>query len=50
METRDLDDDTWAALAEHYDERRLIEIILLVNQYEGLAATITALRIQRDGV
>ncbi|MEU4316221.1 carboxymuconolactone decarboxylase family protein [Nocardia sp. NPDC024068] len=46
--TRDIDDDTWARLAAHYDERRLIEIVLLVNQYEGLAATITTLRIRRD--
>ncbi|QIS07875.1 carboxymuconolactone decarboxylase family protein [Nocardia brasiliensis] len=50
VHTRDLDDAHWSALAEHYDERSLIEIVLLVNQYEGLAATITALRIQRDGV
>ncbi len=46
--TRDLDDATWQSLAEHYDERRLIEIVLLTNQYEGLASTITALRIQTD--
>ncbi|OQS15270.1 4-carboxymuconolactone decarboxylase [Nocardia donostiensis] len=46
--TRDIDDATWAGLAAHYDERRLIEIVLLINQYEGLAATITALRIRRD--
>ncbi|MGW5111479.1 carboxymuconolactone decarboxylase family protein [Nocardia sp. NPDC004123] len=46
--TRDLDDATWRALADHYDERRLIEIVLLTNQYEGLASTITALRIQTD--
>lgn len=50
VQTRDLDDTHWSALAEHYDERSLIEIVLLVNHYEGLAATITALRIQRDGV
>lgn len=50
VETRDIDDTTWTALAAHYDERSLIEIVLLINQYEGLAATITALRIQRDGV
>ncbi|MEV5836304.1 carboxymuconolactone decarboxylase family protein [Nocardia sp. NPDC052112] len=50
VETRDIDDTTWTALAQHYDERSLIEIVLLINQYEGLAATITALRIQRDGV
>ncbi len=46
--TRDLDDATWQALAAHYDERHLIEIVLLTNQYEGLASTITALRIQTD--
>lgn len=46
--TRDIDDATWAELAAHYDERRLIEIVLLVNQYEGLASTITTLRVRRD--
>ncbi|MFB8005306.1 carboxymuconolactone decarboxylase family protein [Nocardia sp. NPDC056000] len=46
--TRDLDDAAWQTLATHYDERRLIEIVLLINQYEGLASTITALRIQTD--
>ncbi|MFE7797160.1 carboxymuconolactone decarboxylase family protein [Nocardia sp. NPDC057440] len=50
VESRDIDDAAWSTLAEHYDERRLIEIVLLVNQYEGLASTITALRIQRDEV
>ncbi|MFI5781642.1 carboxymuconolactone decarboxylase family protein [Nocardia sp. NPDC051570] len=48
VRTRDLDDATWSALAAHYDEHRLIEIVLLVNQYEGLASTITTLRIQND--
>ncbi|WP_405486536.1 carboxymuconolactone decarboxylase family protein [Nocardia sp. NBC_00511] len=46
--TRDLDDATWQTLSTHYDERHLIEIVLLTNQYEGLASTITALRIQTD--
>ncbi|WP_054812300.1 carboxymuconolactone decarboxylase family protein [Nocardia arizonensis] len=50
VETRDIDDEAWADLAGHYDERALIEIVLLANQYEGLAATITALRIQRDEI
>ncbi len=50
VQKRDLDDDTWTELASHYDERSLIEIVLLINQYDGLASTITALRIQRDGV
>ncbi|GAA5048832.1 carboxymuconolactone decarboxylase family protein [Nocardia callitridis] len=48
--TRDLDDETWSTLANHYDERSLIEIVLLTNQYDGLASTITTLRIERDGV
>jgi len=46
--TKDLSDGTWKALAEHYDERRLIEVCLLVAQYDGLATTIGTLRIQRD--
>ncbi|WP_280362375.1 carboxymuconolactone decarboxylase family protein [Nocardia wallacei] len=48
VETRNLDDVSWSDLATHYDERRLIEIVLLVNQYEGLASTIGTLRIQTD--
>lgn len=46
--TRGIDDAAWSALAAHYDEQRLIEIVLLANQYEGLASTITTLRIQTD--
>jgi AhpD family alkylhydroperoxidase len=48
VRTRDIDDAAWSALAGHYDEPRLIEIVLLTNQYEGLASTIGALRIQTD--
>ncbi|MFB7876629.1 MULTISPECIES: carboxymuconolactone decarboxylase family protein [unclassified Nocardia] len=46
--SRDIDDAGWAGLAAQFDERLLIEIVLLINQYEGLAATITTLRIARD--
>lgn len=46
--TRTVGDEAWSALAEHYDERSLIEIVLLINQYEGLASTITTLGIERD--
>ncbi|APE37488.1 4-carboxymuconolactone decarboxylase [Nocardia mangyaensis] len=46
--TRNVDDPAWTELAAHYDERLLIEIVLLINQYEGLASTITTLRIERD--
>ncbi|MBB5914286.1 AhpD family alkylhydroperoxidase [Nocardia transvalensis] len=48
VHSRDVDDTTWSTLAAHYDERHLIEIVLLVNQYEGLASTITTLRIETD--
>lgn len=48
VRTRDIDDAAWEHLSTYYDDRRLIEIVLLVNQYEGLAATITTLRIRRD--
>jgi AhpD family alkylhydroperoxidase len=48
VSAKDLSDATWAALAEHFDERRLIEFLLLVAQYDGLATTITTLRIERD--
>jgi alkylhydroperoxidase family enzyme len=44
----DLDDATWTALAEHYDPRQLIEIVLRFAHYDGLATTIRVLRIPRD--
>lgn len=46
--TKDLSDPTWKALAQHYDERRLLEFLLLVAQYDGLATTLHTLRIPRD--
>ncbi len=45
---KDLDDATWSALARHYTPPQLVELCLLVGQYEMLATTIHALRIQRD--
>jgi AhpD family alkylhydroperoxidase len=44
----DLDDDQWADLRRHLDERGCIELCLLVGHYEMLAKTITTLRIQRE--
>lgn len=46
--TKDLGDGTWGALAAHYDDRRMIEIVLLITQYDGLATTIGTLRLERD--
>jgi AhpD family alkylhydroperoxidase len=48
--TKAVDDDAWAALTTHYDQQRLIEIVLLVTQYDGLATTIGALGIARDNL
>lgn len=45
---KDLGDATWKELASHFDERELIEFVLLVGQYDSLATTIGTLRIQRD--
>jgi AhpD family alkylhydroperoxidase len=44
----DLDDAAWDALAAHLDERRRIEMIVLVGHYEMLATTIAALRVEPD--
>ena len=46
--SRDLSDATWHALAEHLDDRRIIELVLLVGHYEMLATFIATLRIETD--
>lgn len=48
IETRDVDDEHWAALRRCYDERQLIELVMLVGHYEMLATAITTLGIQAD--
>lgn len=48
VERGELDDELWEALSAHLDERRLIELCMLVGHYEMLAKTIAALRIQPD--
>jgi AhpD family alkylhydroperoxidase len=45
---RDVDDETWARLRSHLDERELIELVFLVGHYEMLATAIGTLRIQVD--
>lgn len=45
---RDLDDDAWAALREHLDDRECIELCMLAGHYEMLATVLTALRIEPD--
>ncbi|AYJ51108.1 carboxymuconolactone decarboxylase family protein [Rhodococcus sp. P1Y] len=48
LDTKNLSDATWAALSGEFDERQLIEFLLLVSQYDGLATTIGTLRVERD--
>ncbi len=46
-----ISDATWAVLAEHYDERQLIEVPMLVGHYHMVAFTLNSLGVQReDGV
>ena len=48
LDRRDVDDATWSRLAAHLDQRRLIELVMLVAHYDMLATTIGTLRIQPD--
>ncbi len=48
VRVKNIGDETWRELRTHYDERQLIELCLLVGQYEMLATTIATLRIARD--
>jgi 4-carboxymuconolactone decarboxylase len=43
-----ISDETWAALAERYDERQLIEVPMLVGQYHMVAYTLNTLGVQRE--
>src|SRR5436309_2983836 len=46
-----ISDTTWAALADRYDERQLIEVPMLVGHYHMVAFTLNSLGVQReDGV
>jgi AhpD family alkylhydroperoxidase len=46
--TRDLDDTLWSELRAAYDERTVIEILLLVGHYDMLATTLGTLRLEPD--
>ncbi|WP_026919090.1 carboxymuconolactone decarboxylase family protein [Gordonia shandongensis] len=48
IDRHDLSDEVWSALRRHLSERKAVAFTLLVGQYDMLATTITALRIQRD--
>jgi AhpD family alkylhydroperoxidase len=46
--SQDITDETWSGLRAHFDEKRLIELVMLVAHYEMLATTIGTLRIRTD--
>jgi 4-carboxymuconolactone decarboxylase len=41
-------DETWAALADRYDEQQLIELCMVVGQYHLVAFTLNSLRVERE--
>ena len=43
-----IDDDTWARLAEHLDERQLVELVFVVGTYTGLAMAFNSFGLQLD--
>ena len=44
--TSRISDGTWAALAERYDERQLIEVCMVVGQYHLVAFTLNSLGVE----
>ena len=48
LDTRDLGDATWDELRAAYDERTVIEVLLLVGHYDMLATTLGTLRLEPD--
>lgn len=48
VKDRTISGATWQQLATHLDRRQLIEFCLLTSQYDGLAATMSALDIPLD--
>ncbi|MBX8688211.1 4-carboxymuconolactone decarboxylase [Mycobacterium vulneris] len=46
--TRSISPETWAALSAIFTKQQLIEFCMLASQYDGLAATMTTLRIPLD--
>jgi 4-carboxymuconolactone decarboxylase len=47
-DTSSVSDDTWQVLATNYDERQLIELIMLVGHYHLVCFAANALGIQRE--
>ncbi len=43
-----ISDDTWAILAEHYDDHQLIEVCMVIGQYHLVAFTLNSLGVERE--
>jgi 4-carboxymuconolactone decarboxylase len=43
-----LGDETWAALAEHFDDQQLIELTLLVGSYAMVAGMLNSIGVERE--
>jgi AhpD family alkylhydroperoxidase len=48
INNRSISGEVWEQLAGHLDRRQLIEFCMLAGQYDGLAATLSALSIPLD--
>lgn len=48
VQTKDIADTTWAGLAAHLNSAELVALVQLVAQYDGLATSLHALRVQPD--
>jgi alkylhydroperoxidase family enzyme len=48
INNRAISDEVWQQLSSHLDRRQLIEFCMLAGQYDGLAATMSALHIPLD--
>jgi AhpD family alkylhydroperoxidase len=48
VNNRSISPETWRRLSAHLDRRQLIEFCVLAGQYDGLAATLSALAIPLD--
>ncbi|AUN42171.1 carboxymuconolactone decarboxylase family protein [Tsukamurella tyrosinosolvens] len=48
VEDKAVTDESWARLAAFYDDRKLVEIVMLATNYDGLATAIDVLGIQPE--
>ena len=48
VQTKDISDGTWAELSSHLGSSELVGLVQLVAQYDGLATSLHALRVQPD--